>query len=103
MMKWIARERPKIDRIACPWLIARFVDKKPEFPFIPSAQVKTRAVNLGAIPYDVNGVEIHARRPAADTNRLDLARQYVGLLQSRSTSRTTSATTTNAAPRLRDV
>jgi hypothetical protein len=58
MMKWITRERPKIDRIACPWLIARFVDKEPEFLFVPPAEVKTRAVKLGAIPYDVEGVEL---------------------------------------------
>jgi hypothetical protein len=38
-MKWVTRERPKIDRIACPWLIARFIDKEPEFLYVPSADV----------------------------------------------------------------
>ncbi|MCC6469986.1 MAG: chromate resistance protein [Alphaproteobacteria bacterium] len=57
-MKWITRERPKIDRIACPWLVARFIDKKPEFLFVPSADVMRRARNEDAIPYDVPGVEL---------------------------------------------
>lgn len=42
-MKWITRERPKIDRIACPWLITRFIDKAPEFMFVPSARVMAEA------------------------------------------------------------
>ncbi len=57
-MKWITRERPKIDRIACPWLIARFIDKQPEFLYVPSAEVMSRAKETGAIPYDVPGVEL---------------------------------------------
>jgi hypothetical protein len=48
-MKWITRERPKIDRIACPWLVARFVDDNPEFLYVPGGEV---------IPYDVPGVEL---------------------------------------------
>lgn len=56
-MKWITRERPKIDRIACPWLIARFIDKDPDFLFVPAEQVKAQAELSGAIAYDVPGVE----------------------------------------------
>jgi DNA-binding beta-propeller fold protein YncE len=51
-MKWITRERPKIDRVACPWLIARFIDQEPEFLFIPPAEVRPKATTLGATPYD---------------------------------------------------
>jgi hypothetical protein len=57
-MKWITRERPKIDRVACPWLIARFIDPQPEFLFAPPDRVKPQAVELGAIPYDVPEVEL---------------------------------------------
>jgi hypothetical protein len=57
-MKWITRERPKIDRIACPWLIARFIDAEPEFVFVPPGQVQAQAAALGAIPYDVPDVEL---------------------------------------------
>jgi hypothetical protein len=56
-MKWITRERPKIDRIACPWLIARFVDESPEFIYVPTEQVIAKAHELNAIPYDLPGVE----------------------------------------------
>lgn len=57
-MRWITRERPKIDRVACPWLIAQFIDKEPEFIFVPSAEVIRLAGELGAIPYDVENVEL---------------------------------------------
>lgn len=57
-MKWITRERPKIDRVACPWLIARFIDDSPEFLFVSSDQVIPQAAAAGAIPYDVPGVEL---------------------------------------------
>ena len=56
-MQWITRERPKIDRIACPWLIARFIDKAPEFLYVPSNDVLRVAEETGAIPYDIPGVE----------------------------------------------
>ena len=56
-MKWITRERPKIDRIACPWLIARFIDKAPEFLYVPANDVMRAAKETGATPYDVPGVE----------------------------------------------
>lgn len=56
-MKWITRERPKIDRIACPWLIARFIDRAPEFLYVPPAEVLRQAGATGAIPYDVPDVE----------------------------------------------
>lgn len=57
-MKWVTRERPKIDRIACPWLIARFIDKDPEFLYVPSAKVLETAETSGAVPYDIPGVEL---------------------------------------------
>ena len=57
-MKWITRERPKIDRIACPWLIARFVDDAPEFLFVPSDKILPTAAATGAIPYDIPDVEL---------------------------------------------
>src|SRR5438132_1579384 len=57
-MKWITRERVKVDRVACPWLISRFVDENPEFLFAPGDQVMAEAERLGAIPYDVSGVEL---------------------------------------------
>lgn len=105
-MKWITRERPKIDRIACPWLIARFIDQEPEFLFVPADQVQSQAQATGSIPYDVPGVELTHDGPlcsfdailkkygltdpslldlavivrGADTDRLDLAPQCAGLL-----------------------
>jgi hypothetical protein len=105
-MKWVTRERPKIDRIACPWLIARFIDQQPEFVYVPSEQVLKVAQETGAIPYDVPDVELshvgdfcsfdaflrkyELDEPAlqelalivrgADTARLDLAPQAPGLL-----------------------
>lgn len=104
-MKWVTRERPKIDRIACPWLIARFIDREPEFLYVPAAQVLGTAERTGAVPYDIPGVEMsHVGEmcsfdaflakyqlddPAlqqlavivrgADTSRLDLAPQAAGL------------------------
>jgi hypothetical protein len=51
-MRWVTRARPVIDRIACPWLIARFVDEEPEFLFVPPEQVHAVAEEAGAIPYD---------------------------------------------------
>jgi len=62
-MKWITRERPKIDRIACPWLIARFIDKAPEFLYVPADQVLKVAQETGAIPYDIPGVEMSHEGP----------------------------------------
>lgn len=105
-MKWITRERPKIDRVACPWLIARFIDDSPEFLFVPADQVVAEATAKSAIPYDVPGVELTHDGPlcsfdallkkyelndphlqalavivrGADTARLDLAPQCPGLL-----------------------
>jgi len=104
-MKWITRERPKIDRIACPWLIARFIDKSPEFLYVPADQVLRIAEETGAVPYDVPGVELghvgelcsfdtflkkYELKDAAlqrlavivrgaDTSRLDLTPQSAGL------------------------
>lgn len=56
-MKWITRERPKIDRIACPWLIKRFIDPDAIFIYVPFEQVLTQASILDAIPFDIPGVE----------------------------------------------
>ena len=57
-MKWITRERPKIDRIACPWLIQKFVDKNAEFIYVPSQDVIRVAQEVNATPYDVPNVEL---------------------------------------------
>jgi hypothetical protein len=104
-MKWITRERPKIDRIACPWLIKNFVDPRAEFLFVPKDQVIEQGKILNAIPYDIADVEYthegqrctfdyiikkHGLNdPAllqiaeivrgADTARFDLAQQAAGL------------------------
>jgi hypothetical protein len=56
-MKWITRERPKIDRIACPWLIRNFVDHEAEFIFVPKDKVFSKAKELNAVPYDLPGAE----------------------------------------------
>jgi hypothetical protein len=104
-MKWITRERPKIDRIACPWLILRYIEPEAEFLYVPADRVFTVAQETGAIPYDVPDVELShvgercsfdafiakyqlndpgLQRLAiivrgADTSRLDLAPQCAGL------------------------
>ena len=104
-MKWVTRERPKIDRIACPWLIQRFIDPEAEFLYVPAAEVLRVAAEAGATPYDVPAVEMGhvgercsfdafvskyrltdpalARLAAivrgADTDRLDLTPQSAGL------------------------
>src|SRR5687768_10480274 len=56
-MKWITSEHPKIDRIACPWLIKRFVDSEAEIIYVPFGDVKTKASALDAIPFDIPDVE----------------------------------------------
>jgi rhodanese-related sulfurtransferase len=55
--KWITRERPKIDRIACPWLVRRFIDPEAAFVYVPAAEVQATASRIGATPYDVSGAE----------------------------------------------
>jgi len=62
-MKWVTRERARVDRIACPWLIARFVDPDPQFLFVPATQVLETAKREGAIPYDVPNVELGHHGP----------------------------------------
>src|SRR5262247_2550437 len=57
-MKWVTRERARVDRIACPWLISRFIDKEPTFLFVPTSQVLAVAEREKAIPYDVPNVEL---------------------------------------------
>ena len=57
-MKWITREKVKVDRVACPWLIKKFVDPKAEFIFVPVAQVEVKAKELGATPFDIDGCEL---------------------------------------------
>jgi hypothetical protein len=105
-MKFVTRERPKIDRIACPWLILRFVDRDAEFLYVPANEVLRTAEATGATPYDIPGVEMShvgercsfdafidkhrlgddaaLRQLAlivrgADTSRLDLTPQSAGL------------------------
>jgi hypothetical protein len=105
-MKWVTREHPKIDRVACPWLIRRFIDPAAEFLFVAPSEVERVAAETGAIPFDVEGVELSHDGPrcsfdlflekygledshleelavivrGADTDRLDLAPQAAGLL-----------------------
>ena len=57
-MKWVTREKARVDRIACPWLVSRFVDREAIFLFVPAADVLTVAEREPAIPYDVPGVEL---------------------------------------------
>jgi hypothetical protein len=57
-MKWVTRERVKVDRVACPWLIKKFVDNEAEFLFVPSDQVEEVARREGATPFDASGVEL---------------------------------------------
>jgi hypothetical protein len=57
-MKWVTRERPKIDGIACPWLIARFINDVPEFLYVPAGEVMALAEVTGAVPYNIPGVEM---------------------------------------------
>ena len=104
-MKWITRERPKIDRIACPWLIKNFIDKDAEFLYVPANEVLAKSKELNAIPYDIPKVEYshdgefctfdtlikkhNISDPAllqlsvivrgADTDRFDIAPQAAGL------------------------
>jgi hypothetical protein len=105
-MKWITRERPKIDRLACPWLIRKFIDKDAEFLYVPSTEVMSIAKKEEAIPFDVPGVELTHEGPmcsfdafikkyklqdpallklaeivrAADTDELETSVQAPGLL-----------------------
>jgi len=104
-MKWITRERPKIDRIACPWLIRKFVDSEAEFIYVPKEQVFAKAKELNAIPFDIPGAEyshygdectfdyiikkhnindsslmqVAVIVRGADTDKFDLAEQAAGL------------------------
>ena len=57
-MKWITREHVKVDRVACPWLITRFIDPGAEFIFVPANQVEATARELGATPFDIDGCEL---------------------------------------------
>lgn len=57
-MKWITREKVKVDRVACPWLIRKFIDPQAEFLFAPANQVEAGAKQLDAIPYDIAGCEL---------------------------------------------
>jgi hypothetical protein len=104
-MKWITRERPKIDRIACPWLIKRFVDPEAEFIYVAKDKVFEEAEKQNATPYDIPGAEYshygeectfdyivkkHELKDdavlqiarivrGADTHRFDIAEQAAGL------------------------
>src|SRR2546428_13783703 len=57
-MKWVTREKAKVDRIACPWLIKKFVDTNPEFLFVPPESIPQVVKETGAIPYDAKGIEL---------------------------------------------
>ena len=76
-MKWITREKVKVDRVACPWLIRKFVDQDAEFHFVPADKVLEEAEHLGATPFDVKGVELghHGKECSFDAvlRKYDLA------------------------------
>lgn len=57
-MKWITREKVKVDRVACPWLIKKFIDSNAEFIFAPADKVSSKAQELGATPFDIDGCEL---------------------------------------------
>ncbi len=57
-MKWITRSHVHVDRVACPWLIARFVDSEAQFLFVPRSEIERVAAETGAIPFDAPGVEL---------------------------------------------
>jgi hypothetical protein len=57
-MKWVTRARPKVDRVACPWLIKKFVDPEAQFLYVPADQVMIAAERENAIPFDVSNVEL---------------------------------------------
>jgi len=57
-MKWVTRSHVHVDRVACPWLISRFIDSDAEFIFVPKSQMEQIAKETGAIPFDVTGVEL---------------------------------------------
>lgn len=57
-MKWVTREKVKVDRVACPWLIRKFIDPQAAFIFVPAAEVATKAAELGATPFDIEGCEL---------------------------------------------
>jgi hypothetical protein len=57
-MRWITREKVKVDRVACPWLIRKFIDPQAEFIFVPANEVETRAHEHGATPFDIEGCEL---------------------------------------------
>jgi protein-tyrosine-phosphatase len=83
-MKWITRERARVDRIACPWLITRFIDPRPEFLFVPAGKVLAEAKRVNAIPYDIPDVELGHHGPKcsfdAFLERYELADPALGLL-----------------------
>ena len=68
MAKWITREHPRVDRVACPWLVERFVDREAEFLYVPTEAVMREAERIGATPFDVQGVELghHAEECSFD-------------------------------------
>ena len=73
-MKWVTREHARVDRIACPWLISRFIDPKPEFLFVPASHVLDTAKREGAIAYDVPNVELGHHGPECSFDAF--VRQY---------------------------
>lgn len=69
-MKWITREKVKVDRVACPWLIMNFVDPHAEFLFVPEDQVESKARELDAIPYDIDNCELGHHREDVSFNSI---------------------------------
>lgn len=86
-MKWITRENVKVDRVACPWLIKKFIDRDAEFLFVPADRVPSEVVRTGAIPYDVPNAELghHGKECSFDAivKKYDLANDPALVLLSR--------------------
>jgi len=78
-MKWVTRERARVDRIACPWLITRFIDPSPEFLFVPAGGVLAAAERESAIPYDIADVELGHRGRLCSFDAFIELRRGVGI------------------------
>ena len=82
-MKWITRSHVHVDRVACPWLITRFVDSEAEFLFVPSSKIERVANETGAIPFDTPGAELghHEGRCSFESILLKYDLRDAGLLR----------------------
>ena len=82
-MKWVTRSHVHVDRVACPWLISRFIDSDPEFLFVPASQISKIVTETGAIPFDAPDVELghHENRCSFESITLKYELKEPGLLR----------------------